>query len=223
MREEPIASILGHYLAQESAEGARGPVSYALTPRPLSLLRMQLTGTAAPSLGMAQFVGPKKCHRQEMGSRAWSAESRSASPPWLTPLFFNTSTRVRNALTLRRQPTAKRTKGTTPSRARVYSLTLQCMKIRRTPIRPETWAGLVLGILRDVQDEIALPALYKLVEQKAKDRLATIPTWQATVRRTVQDLRDWGLAVQVRKAVWQFRAEAETLHAAEPEANQLAA
>lgn len=218
-----MAIILVRSIAQASAEGARRPVSYALTPRPLTLLRMHLTGTAVPSLGMAQLAVPRKCRRQEMGSRAWSAESRSASPPWLTPPFFNTSTRVRDALTVCRQPTAKRTKGTTPSRARVYSLTLQCMKIRRTPIRPETWAGLVLGILRDVQDEIALPALYKLVEQKAKDRLATIPTWQATVRRTVQDLRDWGLAVQVRKGVWQFRTEADTPPVTEPEANQLAA
>lgn len=84
------------------------------------------------------------------------------------------------------------------------------MKTRRTPIRPDSWAGLVLGILRDVQCEITLPVLYELIEQKAKDRLGTIPTWKATVRRTVQDLRDWGFAVQVVKGVWQYRAEPET-------------
>lgn len=84
------------------------------------------------------------------------------------------------------------------------------MKTRRTPIRPDTWAGVVLSLLKEAECQVPLPALYELVEQKATSRLATVPTWKATVRRTVQDLRDWGLAVQVTKGVWQYRAEQDT-------------
>lgn len=49
-----------------------------------------------------------------------------------------------------------------------------------------------------------LPALYQAVQRRAQGRLATCPTWKATVRRTVQDLRDKGLSLHVAKGEWQY-------------------
>lgn len=78
----------------------------------------------------------------------------------------------------------------------------------RTPNRrPATWADLVLGILREADargETMLLPALYQAVQRRAQGRLATCPTWKATVRRTVQDLRDKGLSLHVAKGEWQY-------------------
>ena len=77
---------------------------------------------------------------------------------------------------------------------------------RRIQLLPDTWAGIVLGILVNSQREISLPELYQLVEQTAPERLANNPTWRATVRRTLQNLGDKGRAVQIAKGVWKYQA-----------------
>ena len=78
----------------------------------------------------------------------------------------------------------------------------------RTPNRrPATWADLVLGILREADargETMLLGALYQAVQRRAQGRLATCPTWKATVRRTVQDLRDKGLLLHFAKGEWRY-------------------
>lgn len=204
-----MASILGYVIAQESAEGARRPGQ----PCPCAAsahraVEDRLHRHRRENSGMIQLAGLGRRLRLAVGLRAWSLWNRSASPPWLAPPFFDTPTRPANALIVRRRQTAGRWSRTAPTRARTHSPNPILMSTERTPsnIRPDSWAGIVLGILRMKKHALPLPALYELVERKAKKRLAANPTWKATVRRTVQDLRDKDLAVQVEKGVWQYLA-----------------
>ncbi|MEM4973295.1 MAG: hypothetical protein QXR87_06280 [Candidatus Hadarchaeales archaeon] len=61
--------------------------------------------------------------------------------------------------------------------------------------RPITWAQLVLRALREVGGEATLGEIYRLLQDHPK-RL-TNPTWQATVRRTLQEV-----AKPVKRGTW---------------------
>lgn len=72
----------------------------------------------------------------------------------------------------------------------------------KTPKKPAKWTDTILAIVQKAKGEITLPEVYKAVAKLAKTRAGTNHTYQATVRQTLQSLRDRELVVFVAKGVY---------------------
>lgn len=192
--------LLEHHHAQEPADGTRGP---GLLPS--RCIGLPLREHCSPRLGAAGddracIVGscsPEGAPARDRGFESFSVTHR------LVPPFDLPNARYQSAD--HSSQTNDEDVGEHSFNQGAYSLTNPTHMSLRRYILQLTWADLVLAILIKAGYAVTLQRLYSYVGLYPVN-LRGIPTWKATVRRTLKELRDKGLAVHVRRGVWQYQA-----------------